>query len=109
MLKMIAFGFQRAVVVIVDFPPTAPGGDPLHHLVVVHRQVDHKGIMIQYLTIFIGGRECTPVPHQRRVAVPEGEGFRIAIGIDFVSAARPALPNDGAHRPTPVEKIQPVI
>ena len=53
MLKMVAFGFQRIVVFILDFPPTAPGGDDLDHVLVVDRERGDKGVLIQDVTVFI--------------------------------------------------------
>jgi hypothetical protein len=65
---VIALGFQG--IVVFDFPPTASGLDDLQHVTVIERQGRRKGVMIQWVTAFIGGREFTPVDPQGVIPIP---------------------------------------
>src|SRR3990167_8233951 len=53
MLEMVALGFQGVVILVLDFPTTAPGRHPIHHVMLMDRVICRKRIAI-YLATFGG-------------------------------------------------------
>ena len=70
-LEVIALGLQRIVVFIFDLPSAAPGRDDLQHGPVIERQGRRKGVVIEHVTVLIGGGEFAPVNLQGVISIPQ--------------------------------------
>jgi hypothetical protein len=60
-LEVVTLGFQGVVVFIFDLPAATPGLDDLRQILVIECQGSRKGVLIQYITVLIGGCERAPV------------------------------------------------
>ena len=108
-LEVVTFGFQRVVVFIFDLPAAASGGDDLQHILLIERQGSRKGVVIQPLTVLIGGGEFTPVNPQGVIAIAERNRRGLAIRVDLAPSASPASANHGVDGAAPLQKLQPLV
>ena len=59
-LEAVALGFEGVVVLVLDLPARAPGGDDLAHVVGAHGQRAGKAVAVQRLARLIGGDQLAP-------------------------------------------------
>lgn len=82
MRQMIPLGFQRVVILVLDFPPRAPCPHKAGDVCPGDRLRGHKGIVVKAVPLRGSDRQFTPLDLYRIVGSPQGELPRVALRID---------------------------
>lgn len=82
MRRMIAVGFQRIVLLILDLPAGAPCGDKAGYVFPGDRLLGHKGIVVKAGALLGCAREVTPIDVHGSGGSPERELRSGAISAD---------------------------
>ncbi len=68
--EVVAFGFERIVMFIFDFPPSATGFDNRRHSVICDRMIGNKSVVVEEFAIASSHAQFTPVNQQGIGSVP---------------------------------------
>ncbi len=107
--QVIALGFQRVVVFILDFPAGAAGGDEFDNSVGGNRRVGDPGVAIAFMAVGIGGDKLAPVDRQRGLAIAQRQVVGEFVGVDFTATPFAAGDLDLFDMASLAQSVQPFI
>ena len=107
--EMIPFGLERVVVLVLDFPPAAPGRDERDDVRRINALRTGPGVAIENRAVGVRGGEFAPAHEHGVVAITQRQVIEPTIGIGETPGACSAVLDDRRHVTGALEVRHPLV
>ena len=107
--QMVALGFERVIVFVLDFPARSASFNDLGDIALIDRLPGDESIVVNRLADSIGGDQFAPVDCERIFTLAQGQLRRKAIGVGKYLFAMAAGDPVGVHPTAALYALEPLV